>query len=340
MNQQCKVCGEPAAGFHFGAFTCEGCKSFFGRTYNNLSSISECKNNGECVINKKNRTACKACRLRKCLVVGMSKSGSRYGRRSNWFKIHCLLQEQQAHKNNNNNNSLTSNNNNDTGSSNNNSNNGSSNNTSSLLPNGFLPANFLSNLCNNNNNNNVTLKKELKRPSSPSDSGASSADPEESSSFKDPFLASNRTISPKVEIPEVTLTKISPKVSRTPSTSSSSTNTTTDSFRPLMDRISPYLPHGPYRPEATPYFPMPFAMPPVSLALITTGKHDHEQHEPIDLSMKSKSSSSSGSPLRLGSSSPLIAEANDSEDLPSSADNVPRPVPLDLTFSRSKALSG
>ncbi|XP_074110999.1 uncharacterized protein LOC141535104 [Cotesia typhae] len=94
MNQQCKVCGEPAAGFHFGAFTCEGCKSFFGRTYNNLSSISECKNGGVCVINKKNRTACKACRLRKCLVVGMSKSGSRYGRRSNWFKIHCLLQEQ------------------------------------------------------------------------------------------------------------------------------------------------------------------------------------------------------------------------------------------------------
>ncbi|CAB0001836.1 unnamed protein product [Nesidiocoris tenuis] len=94
MNQQCKVCNEPAAGFHFGAFTCEGCKSFFGRTYNNIGSISECKNNGECVINKKNRTSCKACRLRKCLMVGMSKSGSRYGRRSNWFKIHCLLQEQ------------------------------------------------------------------------------------------------------------------------------------------------------------------------------------------------------------------------------------------------------
>ncbi|XP_033320999.1 uncharacterized protein LOC117217478 isoform X1 [Megalopta genalis] len=94
MNQLCRVCGEPAAGFHFGAFTCEGCKSFFGRTYNNPSSINECKNNGVCVINKKNRTACKACRLHKCLNVGMSKSGSRYGRRSNWFKIHCLLQEQ------------------------------------------------------------------------------------------------------------------------------------------------------------------------------------------------------------------------------------------------------
>ncbi|XP_055856634.1 zygotic gap protein knirps [Episyrphus balteatus] len=95
MNQTCKVCGEPAAGFHFGAFTCEGCKSFFGRSYNNLSSISECKNHGKCVIDKKNRTTCKACRLRKCYTVGMSKGGSRYGRRSNWFKIHCLLQEQQ-----------------------------------------------------------------------------------------------------------------------------------------------------------------------------------------------------------------------------------------------------
>ncbi|KAJ9593020.1 hypothetical protein L9F63_015318, partial [Diploptera punctata] len=70
--------------------------SFFGRTYNNVSSISECKNNGECIINKKNRTSCKACRLRKCLRVGMSKSGSRYGRRSNWFKIHCLLQDQSS----------------------------------------------------------------------------------------------------------------------------------------------------------------------------------------------------------------------------------------------------
>ena len=93
-NQQCRVCDEPAAGFHFGAFTCEGCKSFFGRSCNNQTVIQECRNNYQCIIDKKNRTACKACRLRKCLMVGMSKSGSRYGRRSNWFKIHCLMQNQ------------------------------------------------------------------------------------------------------------------------------------------------------------------------------------------------------------------------------------------------------
>ncbi|EFN88645.1 Knirps-related protein, partial [Harpegnathos saltator] len=96
MNQQCKVCGEPAAGYHFGAFTCEGCKSFFGRTYNNAGNIADCKNGNKCVINKKNRTTCKSCRLRKCILVGMSKSSSRYGRRSNWFKIHCLLAEQSS----------------------------------------------------------------------------------------------------------------------------------------------------------------------------------------------------------------------------------------------------
>ncbi|XP_008470285.1 protein embryonic gonad-like, partial [Diaphorina citri] len=73
--------------------------SFFGRTYNNPNSITECKNNYQCIINKKTRTSCKACRLYKCKLVGMSKNGSRYGRRSNWFKIHCLLEEQNVRRN-------------------------------------------------------------------------------------------------------------------------------------------------------------------------------------------------------------------------------------------------
>ena len=40
-NQLCRVCDEKAAGFHFGAFTCEGCKSFFGRTCNNQVEMTE-----------------------------------------------------------------------------------------------------------------------------------------------------------------------------------------------------------------------------------------------------------------------------------------------------------
>lgn len=127
-------------------------QSFFGRTYNNLSSISECKNNGECVINKKNRTACKACRLRKCLFVGMSKSGSRYGRRSNWFKIHCLLQEQQQ----------------------------KSPPLYPLLPPALMPAAALAGYYKNNNKN----QEEPRRSVTPSDSGASSADPEDDNSSR------------------------------------------------------------------------------------------------------------------------------------------------------------
>ena len=68
-------------------------QSFFGRASNNFASFGECKFNGNCVINKKTRTLCKTCRLKKCLHVGMSKSGSRYGRRSNWFKINYLMQD-------------------------------------------------------------------------------------------------------------------------------------------------------------------------------------------------------------------------------------------------------
>lgn len=57
--------------------------------------MSRCKNGGNCEINKKNRTSCKACRLRKCILAGMSKSSSRYGRRSNSFKESYALQEQE-----------------------------------------------------------------------------------------------------------------------------------------------------------------------------------------------------------------------------------------------------
>ncbi|RLU16199.1 hypothetical protein DMN91_011959 [Ooceraea biroi] len=76
----CKICNEPAIGFYFGVFTCGGCKSFFGRTLYNRAYIPECRNGGNCKINKENRTSCKSCRLQKCQAVGMNKRASRFGR--------------------------------------------------------------------------------------------------------------------------------------------------------------------------------------------------------------------------------------------------------------------
>lgn len=70
-------------------------QSFFGRACNKSQQIPECKKNNKCVINKNTRTTCKACRFTKCMQVGMSKGGSKFGRRSNWFKINFLLEEKQ-----------------------------------------------------------------------------------------------------------------------------------------------------------------------------------------------------------------------------------------------------
>ncbi|TKR93325.1 hypothetical protein L596_007803 [Steinernema carpocapsae] len=103
----CQVCKEVARGYHFGAFTCEGCKSFFGRTCkpidkndktnSELTNFLEprvklhCKASGSCNVEGKNRTSCKYCRYEKCLRVGMSPQNSRYGRRSKYFKVATAL---------------------------------------------------------------------------------------------------------------------------------------------------------------------------------------------------------------------------------------------------------
>ncbi|KAM3722229.1 Knirps-related protein [Dirofilaria immitis] len=107
----CQVCNELARGYHFGAFTCEGCKSFFGRTCkpskgtaidgNNDNRMLNtkmklfCKNGGKCNVQGRNRTSCKLCRFNKCIEVGMAPQNSRYGRRSKYFKVSSLLKAQE-----------------------------------------------------------------------------------------------------------------------------------------------------------------------------------------------------------------------------------------------------
>ncbi|KHN87164.1 Protein embryonic gonad [Toxocara canis] len=108
----CQVCNEIARGYHFGAFTCEGCKSFFGRTCKPSKSDSErrgehgsgpllskiklqCKSGGNCNVQGRNRTSCKFCRFNKCIAVGMAPQNSRYGRRSKYFKVSSVLDAQE-----------------------------------------------------------------------------------------------------------------------------------------------------------------------------------------------------------------------------------------------------
>nr|CAB3264434.1 VDR-a [Phallusia mammillata] len=68
----CGVCNDKATGYHFNALTCEGCKGFFRRSMKNSRNFT-CSYNNQCNINKNNRRQCQACRLRKCIEIGMKK---------------------------------------------------------------------------------------------------------------------------------------------------------------------------------------------------------------------------------------------------------------------------
>ena len=72
----CAVCEESASGYHYGAYTCEGCKSFFKRTVQkNLTSKYVCNCDGKCDVRKSGRSRCQACRLAKCFDAGMVEEG-------------------------------------------------------------------------------------------------------------------------------------------------------------------------------------------------------------------------------------------------------------------------
>ena len=72
MNStNCLVCGDKARWQHYGVLACEGCKGFFKRSLVKPHSL-QCLDNGDCKIEKKNRTHCPACRYKKCIMVGMS----------------------------------------------------------------------------------------------------------------------------------------------------------------------------------------------------------------------------------------------------------------------------
>ncbi|CAF1188116.1 unnamed protein product [Rotaria sp. Silwood1] len=68
----CKVCGDKATIINYGILSCQSCKTFFRRNGFRLESARPCVLNGSCEVNVKTRRNCTACRLAKCLLVGMS----------------------------------------------------------------------------------------------------------------------------------------------------------------------------------------------------------------------------------------------------------------------------
>nr|AEB71792.1 estrogen receptor alpha [Acheilognathus yamatsutae] len=75
----CAVCSDYASGYHYGVWSCEGCKAFFKRSIQGHNDYV-CPATNQCTIDRNRRKSCQACRLRKCYEVGMMKGGIRKDR--------------------------------------------------------------------------------------------------------------------------------------------------------------------------------------------------------------------------------------------------------------------
>ncbi|CAF4383015.1 unnamed protein product [Rotaria sp. Silwood2] len=71
-SSTCQVCGDSASIINYGALTCLSCRTFFRRNGFHTKEVSSCRFDGHCEIIKPTRKNCTACRLAKCLAVGMS----------------------------------------------------------------------------------------------------------------------------------------------------------------------------------------------------------------------------------------------------------------------------
>ncbi|KAL3868924.1 hypothetical protein ACJMK2_041676 [Sinanodonta woodiana] len=80
----CRVCGDKASGLHYGANTCEACKAFFRRLLKKktIDLICICSRDKDGLKNESTflKTSCPLCRYKRCLAVGMSKTGIKIGR--------------------------------------------------------------------------------------------------------------------------------------------------------------------------------------------------------------------------------------------------------------------
>ncbi|XP_029452418.1 estrogen receptor [Rhinatrema bivittatum] len=96
-TRYCAVCSDYASGYHYGVWSCEGCKAFFKRSIQGHNDYM-CPATNQCTIDKNRRKSCQACRLRKCYEVGMMKGGIRKDRRGGRMLKHKRQKEEQEQK--------------------------------------------------------------------------------------------------------------------------------------------------------------------------------------------------------------------------------------------------
>lgn len=68
----CSICGDKASGKHYGVYSCEGCKGFFKRTVRKDLTYA-CREDRNCIVDKRQRNRCQYCRYQKCLTCGMKR---------------------------------------------------------------------------------------------------------------------------------------------------------------------------------------------------------------------------------------------------------------------------
>uniref|UniRef100_A0A672Z757 Retinoic acid receptor RXR n=1 Tax=Sphaeramia orbicularis TaxID=375764 RepID=A0A672Z757_9TELE len=78
QKRMCSICGDRSSGKHYGVYSCEGCKGFFKRTVRKDLTYT-CRDNKDCMVDKRQRNRCQYCRYQKCLAMGMKREGKKLG---------------------------------------------------------------------------------------------------------------------------------------------------------------------------------------------------------------------------------------------------------------------